>query len=430
VKRLRVLVSAHEFCPYKGSECAEGWNIVLGLAAFHDVTVLYASGSQFKHQEYKETIDKYFEENKSIVGLSLVNIEQPYFTKKISFINKHFLRISAIGLPVLYFIGYHFWQKAALKKAIKLHQTMNFDLVHQLTQITFREPGYLWKLGIPFVWGPTGGNSNLPASFRKDLSFRARVFEKLRTVSNSIQFNLTARVKKANTLAKIIYCFSKEDAILFQNRANGEVKLMLEAGTYQHDSIFEKTEIKGEKLKVIWCGQFIERKDPLLFLQSIVLNTATRNLLEITIIGAGPLKSKIDQFIKHQSIENVTIRSGVSHDDIFKLMHAADFLVHTSFREATSNVILEALSCGLPIICYDINGMSVAVDNTCGIKIPLVSRAEGCIGFNNAMMRLIADREFLQSLKNGAENRADLISWEKIIETIALDYHKITDTAK
>jgi hypothetical protein len=38
MKRLRVLISSHEFSPEQGSECAVGWNIATRMAAYHDVT--------------------------------------------------------------------------------------------------------------------------------------------------------------------------------------------------------------------------------------------------------------------------------------------------------------------------------------------------------------------------------------------------------
>ena len=47
------------------------------------------------------------------------------------------------------------------------HST-NFDLVHQVNFMTFREPGYLWTLDAPFVWGPWGGGAELPLAFLAD----------------------------------------------------------------------------------------------------------------------------------------------------------------------------------------------------------------------------------------------------------------------
>jgi hypothetical protein len=42
------------------------------------------------------------------------------------------------------------WQHRAVRIAEHLHERHLFDLAHQLGA----EPGYLWTLGIPFVWGP------------------------------------------------------------------------------------------------------------------------------------------------------------------------------------------------------------------------------------------------------------------------------------
>ena len=57
---------------------------------------------------------------------------------------------------------YHRWMRAAYKTACELNRWCQFDLVHQLTFVGFRFPGHLWKLGIPFVWGPIGGLENTP----------------------------------------------------------------------------------------------------------------------------------------------------------------------------------------------------------------------------------------------------------------------------
>ena len=55
--RLKVLIVAHEFSPEQGSECAVGWNYVTRIAEYHDVTVIYASGSQFKKNELIDEIN-------------------------------------------------------------------------------------------------------------------------------------------------------------------------------------------------------------------------------------------------------------------------------------------------------------------------------------------------------------------------------------
>lgn len=77
---------------------------------------------------------------------------------------------------------------------------------------------------------------------------------------------------------------------------------------------------------------------------------------------------------------------------------------------------------GLPIICHDVSGVSIAVNETCGIKIPLISPKDSINCFHDAMKRIIEDRALLEKLKVGAKKRSIEISWDVMAETIANDY--------
>jgi glycosyltransferase involved in cell wall biosynthesis len=426
MKRLNVLIVAHEFSPEQGSECSEGWNLVTRLAQYHDVTVLHASGSQFRHNSYSEAIDRYHKSNNPIPGLTLINIDQPKITKFISRFNANFLKIGSIGLPVLYFSAYKYWQKAVYSEAKRLTKEKEFHILHQLTQITFREPGYLWKLGIPFVWGPTGGTSTIPKGFLSMLSWKSKVFEKIRSFSNFYQFRFVPRIIQANKQARLIYAFTKEDGILFQKRAKGEIKLMLDAGTTLTKV---KKEVSKEEnssvLTAIWCGQLIERKAASILVHAIAAGQFQANQIKFLIIGDGPLRDSLIQLASELHINNIEWIKNVSHDSVFELMRAADIFIHTSYREATSNVIPEALSMGLPVICHDANGMSIAINDSCGIKIPLVSFDESVAGFQKAIHQFLSDPVHLGQLKKGAIARTEEISWDAMAATIAKDYHKI-----
>ncbi len=422
-KRLKVLIIAHELSPIQGSECAEGWNVVIRLAAHHNVTVLYASGSQSNPQGYVIAVNDFIKKQGAIEGLTFINVDQPPLTQMIALGNKAFSKLGAIGLPVLYYLGYKHWQKAAFLKAKQLHENEKFDVVHQLTQIAFREPGLWWKLGIPFFWGPTGGTSTLPKKFYELLSKKIKILELLRTFSNFYQFNYSSRVIKANKLASIIYAFSKEDAQLFKKRATGQIKLMLDAGSINHPFSAKKLAAKrSPTLRGIWCGQLIERKAAIILLKALAMNEITRNQVQFQIVGSGTLENVLREEAARLGLNNIEWIKNVSRETVFELMNDADFFVHTSIREATSNVIPEALSCGLPVICHDVNGMSIAINDTCGIKIPFVSPAESIEGVHLAIARLVQNSNLLDQLKKGAFVRSREISWDNMAETIAKDY--------
>jgi len=183
--RLNILICAHELSPYQGSECSEGWNIVINLSKFHNLYVIYATGSQKSPFSYKDAIDDFIKFKSIPNQIKFYNVNQPKLTLLLSKFNYIISKKNtAIGNPILYFMGYKLWHKNAFKKAKEILINEKIDLVHLLNSITFREPGYLWKLNLPYVWGPTGGLSHLPPTYLKTLKFNERLLQKIRFPKN------------------------------------------------------------------------------------------------------------------------------------------------------------------------------------------------------------------------------------------------------
>jgi len=420
--RLRALLISHEFSPTSGSECAVGWNIITRLADYHDITVLFASGSQASPGTYLDEVTRYYEQHPITTGMTIEPIDQPLFTKITSFVNSLFYKIGPTGLPVLYYLGYNAWHRKVFRMAKALHKAERFDVVHQVTQISFREPGYTWKLDIPFFWGPTGGIADLPMTFFKSLTFASKFIESIRYISNSYQSRCVSRIKLANRKASVIYTYSIEDENYFKKRATGHIKHMLDVGTILMPGNSNSKTSAENILTAVWCGHLSYRKAPALLLEALAAGESTRQKVFIKIIGSGPLERDMHNLADELGLCNIDWIKSVKHEEVFEIMRNSDFLIHTSLREATSSVIPEALSVGLPVICHDANGMKLAVTDDCGIKVPLLSPRDSVIGFHEAIKRLIDDRTHLLNLKNGAKNRAAELTWDKMAQDIADDY--------
>lgn len=430
-QRLKILIIAHEFSPLKGSESAVGWNLASRIAKYHDVTVLYASGSQYNHTSYVKMLNEYFKTAAPVPGLTCINVDRPFMSRFIARLNYPLRRISIIGLPALYYMGYSYWQKAAFKTAVELQRKEQFDVVHQLTQITFREPGFTWKLGIPFFWGPTGGTSTFPAAFKKEISLQSKILTSIRSVSGYLQFHFSRRVAQANKKAAVIYTFSEKDRDHFKKRASGVVKIMLDVGTYARSKKpLPSSRTPSAKLKGIWCGRLTDFKAPSILLRALARSEQTREGISFIMIGAGAQEQDLKQLAEELQLKNIEWLREISHERVFELMGEADFFVHTSIQEATSSVITEALTMGLPVICHDAYGMRIAVNDSCGFRVPFISPASSIKGFHEAMEKILNDRELLNDLKAGALKRSEEISWDVMAETISGDYLKIVNQLK
>jgi glycosyltransferase involved in cell wall biosynthesis len=102
-----------------------------------------------------------------------------------------------------------------------------------------------------------------------------------------------------------------------------------------------------------------------------------------------------------------------------------DGLVITSLQESTTNVLMEALAAGLPVICHGIGGMSFAIDESCGLKIPLADRQTSISQFADAIARLAMTPGLVNRLSEGALRRAQALSWDTLVREIASAYDAI-----
>lgn len=107
----------------------------------------------------------------------------------------------------------------------------------------------------------------------------------------------------------------------------------------------------------------------------------------LVIVGDGPEKSKLENLIQQQGQEG-RIRLMGHQDDIPGLLNCFDVFALPSGSEGLSNVILEAMACGLPVVAYDVGGnKELIVNEKGGYLVDLNNRT----GFSKAIESLIRD---------------------------------------
>ncbi len=94
----------------------------------------------------------------------------------------------------------------------------------------------------------------------------------------------------------------------------------------------------------------------------------------------------------------------------------------TSLRDLTSTVTVEALALGLPSVCLDHCGFAHAIDDTCGIKVPVTTPVEVEKRLASAVARLDADDILRQELARGAIRRSLDFVWKNKGEALSRVY--------
>ena len=109
-------------------------------------------------------------------------------------------------------------------------------------------------------------------------------------------------------------------------------------------------------------GRLVSGKGVQEFIEGIQSNKLNAH---IVIVGDGPLMPKLKNQIINSGLENTVHLLG-SRNDVAELMRSFDLLAMPSQSEGLSNVILEAMSSGLPVIGFNVGGNIELIDSGAG----------------------------------------------------------------
>lgn len=389
-----------------------GWEVATRLACFHDVTVL--CGDVGSDRPTGSALARHFENNPPIPGLTFHYVAPSARAANLAALHEK------PGLWALYYTAYKAWQREAFAVAARLHSSRPFDVAHQVTYATYREPGYLWRLPVPFFWGPIGGAAEVPLSFVGVLGSRGAVGMVCRRVANTIQSRLSRRAKCAARSARLVWVCTDAERRLVEGWG-GRGELQREVGTTEIASK-RKTRAWGEPLRIGWSGIHEPRKALPIALQAVA-RLGGRAKIELHVLGDGPETERCRAIASRLGVASKVVWHGrLPRADALKVIGDQDVFLLSSLREGTPTVVLEALSLGLPVICHDACGMAAAVTNECGIKVPLRNPATSVSGFADGLERLAKDSQLYDTLAAAALARARELSWDRKVERFSEAY--------
>jgi len=408
---MKVLISAYACSPFQGSEPGMGWNFVSSLAHMHELHII-------TENKFREDIDKYFEEypeQKSYYHF--------YFVKRLR------LKLLRKILPPSYYWTYAAWQRKALKLAMELDKKEHFDIVHQLNMLGYREPGYLWKMDKPFVWGPMGNFNITPWKLLPMMGWYGAVFYAFRNMLNWWQARHKTRVRKAALKADTIICAMEDDRKAVKRFYGKDAVVIPEVGlTELNNNDLQLSERKpDEKLKICWSGIHIPRKALPLLLESIPY-CQNRDDIELHILGQGQCTKSWKKLASKLGINNIIWYGQTSRGEALGVMQQCHVFTMTSLSDATSTVLLEALSIGMPVIALNHLGFAGVINENCGIKINLESPLQIKKDIASAIDKLYENEARRKSLADGAIKRAQDFSWSEKAKMIDEIYQRAVKT--
>ena len=214
--------------------------------------------------------------------------------------------------------------------------------------------------------------------------------------------------------------------VALQTMAMSELSESLHAKTrviYQSSerSLSSQSSKRRDRFEVSVIGHLRNEKDPLR------TALATRRLpeqsrIEVRHIGRA-LDTDLERRARAETVRNPRYRwiGELPHKKTRQILSQSDLTVITSRMEGSSNVLSEALACGVPVIASRIPGLM----GTLGSDYPGYFPAGDTIALSEILLRAESDRKFYRSLKSICKSLLPLVSpkrevtaWKQLLQEL------------
>jgi hypothetical protein len=201
---MKVLLSAFQCSPGMGSEPGNGWHWATSLAEYgHDVTVLTGAF-----------------EREGIFAANPQGIDFRFIELPKSFLRHVSTRFGSYQM-------YRRWQRAALEHAERTPR--QWDVAHHVTWASLHLGSMLWRLPVPFVYGPIGGGQTAPINYWRQFG-RQLPAETMRTVLAGQLLTLNSRSRETLRNSTVTLVANSATASSARRLGAADVRFMMADG--------------------------------------------------------------------------------------------------------------------------------------------------------------------------------------------------------
>jgi glycosyltransferase involved in cell wall biosynthesis len=397
----RILLSAYACEPGRGSEPGVGWSWATELVRLgHYVTVITRSDNRAAIEHPTQC---------STQGLNFLYYDLPAWVQR--------WRSRPGGKPLYYVL----WQWFAARQLRRQYPTLPFDVVHHVTYVSARYPSFMGSLGIPFFFGPVSGGEAVPPRLRSGFSAAQRWREWLRDLSNFlVPFDPLMR-----------HTFRQADRILVTRdtlslvpqrwRQKCELSLAIGLSNSYLSGAKGKRKYNVRSPQLLYVGRPLDWKGLHIALGALALIRRSYPGLRFVIVGKASATSKLTQLSEKLGLADIVQWVGwKTQTELEGHYRSADLLLFPSLRDSGGMVVLEALAHGVPVLCTDLGGPGLIVDETCGRTVATLGRDDDQLAgqFADALREILDTPGRLDSLSRWAIARARLFDFRDLAQIV------------
>jgi glycosyltransferase involved in cell wall biosynthesis len=402
---MRILIVAFSCAPNRGSESKVAWNWLKSLAEqSHELIVLtpprdrepIAAATQSAHLE-------------RISFRYIGNARHETLAHKSRF------------LLQLYYI---YWQWCARRSALRIAREKALDVVHAITIGGVRFPAFLGGVAEQFVLGPIGGGETAPIRLTDAMGLRVALVERLRHAANWIN-RYDPFMRATFKAADVVLVTSTESAMAIPRRYRSKCIVQLQIGIDEREiaqTPLTRENLNGRPFRILYAGRHIHWKGMEFGFRAFAKLLQYCPNANLSLTGGGPAELRWRALAAELGVANRVAWLGWGkYEDLPRVYRAHHALLFPSLHEAAGMVVVEAFAAGLPVICFNLGGPGVLVDDRVGraVNVSAANYGEAVDGLSGAL-RSVADLDpgGYRQLSANALERARSLVWDRVVDGV------------
>jgi glycosyltransferase involved in cell wall biosynthesis len=290
-----------------------------------------------------------------------------------------------------YVLYFYFWQMFIVRFIKK--SKLKFDIAHSLNFHSDSQPQFLWMLGKPTFWGPIGHHPKVPKKYllpiygRKNF-LKDRLYFNVKWLLRNLDPFFRLAVWKSKRIFTINSSISK---VISANKS--KVKILSAVASEAVSPANNKKEVA---FKILSVGRFHYMKGFDISIKAFAhfhrtLSKEQQQNTFLTLVGKGIEKTRLITIAQDENIlSHIEWIDWVEKEQMKNIYQNSSVFLFPS-HEGAGMVVPEALSYGLPIVCFENVGPGELAGNA-SLKVQYGDYQTSILDFSEHLQNLYSNK--------------------------------------
>lgn len=243
------------------------------------------------------------------------------------------------------------WQRLVAQKALRLHDDVQFDLVHHATLASYWMPMAALRIPRPVVV-QAGGAETVPRTLLRFIGWRETVQQAIRVAARAIVGRTTWAKRPAGHPTVLIA--QNDDMAAFAKTswlADHLDDVMVFPNASDPDLDDWRSDPAERQPVVLFVGHLGRHKGTHLAVEAF--GHVARDDARLVLVGGGADPALVRKIERSGLFDRVRLTGRMPRPEVLAQMNRASVLIAPFLRDSAGFVVSEALSVGLPVVALD-----------------------------------------------------------------------------